>query len=535
MPAVPTANHKWLTLAAMTGAQAMLMVDATIVGLALPDIQRDLDISTTALQWIVGGYMLAMAALLAIGGWLSDRVGAIWIFRLGVVVFVAGLACSGLSRSLSSIDVLLAARVVQGIGAALMVPTAQAIVTDTFPKNQRGGAMGIWGTASMLAMVAAPAYGGFVTQHFGWEWLFWTLIPIGLSTLAITAIVAPGARTPSSPGRFDAAGAALLVVGLGATVFGFMQSSSWGWGDPRTLAPLAVGVLALGGMVGVELRKTAPIVDLRLFGHGAFGLAALVFFVIGAPATVTSVFGARYLQDVLEFSPSQAGLALMPLSAAMLLLAIPGGRFYDKVGPRVPISLGLGALALAMMLGAWAIREHSYPLLVPSLVLIGVGLSLASTPANTEAMNAAPADLRGEAAGLVQTVGQAGNVLILALLTSIVVTIENQKVDRYLTSAGIRDLDAKQAEGILAEARGGDPSRITSLTGAALDELIRAVQDAYTAGVEFAYALVAGVMAGLCVLMALRLRGNASEPTVQPVDVRATPPVGSAEARPEGL
>lgn len=507
--ALNDANRKWWTLAAMTGAQAMLMVDATIVGLALPTIQRDLNIGTTTLQWIISAYMLPMAALLAIGGWLSDRVGPVRCLLAGVVIFVVGQALAGLSSPLGEVWLLLLARAIQGTGAALMIPAAQTIITDAFARDERGGAMGIWGSVSMVFMVLAPAIGGVVTQHVGWEWLFWGLIPFGVATFLLTLYVKPVAPASARHERFDYPGAALLVGGLVATIFGLMQSSAWGWFDARVIALLALGVLLLIGFILVEPHRRSPLIELRLFHSGNFSTVAMVLFFIGAPATVTSIWGARYLQDVLGFSPSAAGLALMPLSIPLLLLSVPGGRLYDKLGPRIPLGIGLSCLTAAMLFGALALAERDYVWLVPSLVLIGVGLAFASTPANTEGMNSSPEKLRGEAAGALQTVGQAGNVFIVAVMTTVVATIENAKVADYLDLKGFTNVTVDEVEGLLAEAQGGDPAAHVDVPAGELSALIAAVQDAFTSGTQVAYFATAGIMAVLLVLALVRLPGGA--------------------------
>ena len=521
--ALNAGNRKWWTLAAMTGAQSMLMVDATVVGLALPSIQRDLNVSTTTIQWVISAYMLTLAALLAIGGWLSDRIGPVRSFMTGAVVFTGGLVCSGASDPLASIELLLAARVVQGCGAALMIPAAQSIITDAFARDERGGAMGIWGSVSMIFMVLAPAAGGVVTQSVGWGWLFWGLIPFGVASIVLTIYVRPVAPPAEKQARFDRLGSALLVVGLVAFIFGLMQSSAWGWLDWRVIGLLVLGSLSLVGFVLVEPHRRDPLIEMRLFRSGNFGVAALIMAFIGAPATVTSIWGARYLQDVLEFSPQAAGLALMPLSVPLLLLSIPGGRLYDKLGPRLPLGIGLGALTVAMLFGALALQERDYAWLVPSLVLIGIGLAFASTPANTEGMNSAPEELRGEAAGALQTVGQAGNVLVVAIVTTLVDSIENAHVEIFLKRNDFGDVTAEQVEGLLAEAQGGDPSDLVNLPADQLSQLVDEVKNAFTSGVQVAYLSTAGLMAILLLLALARLKGRRTTPPTAPT-LEESPP-----------
>jgi predicted MFS family arabinose efflux permease len=334
------------------------------------------------------------------------------------------------------------------------------------------------------------------------------MIPFGMATLLLTLYVKPAAPVSDRQARFDVAGALLLVGGLTATIFGLMQSSDWGWLDWRVIALLVAGAGLLIGFVLIEPHRRDPLIEMRLFHSGNFSTVAIVLFFIGAPATVTSIWGARYLQDVLGFSPSAAGLALMPLSIPLLLLSVPGGRLYDKLGPRIPLTIGLSCLTVAMLFGALALEEREYAWLVPSLVLIGVGLGFSSTPANTEGMNSSPEKLRGEAAGALQTVGQAGNTFIVAIMTTLVATIENAKVGDYLELKGITNVTVDQVEGLLAEVQGGDPSELVNVAPAELTALIAAVQDAFTAGTQAAYLVTGGIMALLLVLALVRLPGR---------------------------
>jgi MFS family permease len=253
--------RRWWILAAMTGTLSMILLDQTVVSVALPTIQRDLDTTQTELQWVVNAYLLSLAALVAVGGRLADMFNRVGVLIAGIVLFVGSSAACGLAQSETF---LIAARVLQGVGAALMIPPTGAIVINTFAPAERGKAMGIYAGISMIFLSLGPLVGGLFTEYVSWRWVFWVNLPVGALTIAMILRTRPEGRVP--PGqRLDVPGLLTLVPGLAAIVLPLMQSSTWGWGSAVTILLLAGGVLLVAAFIALETRVPSPLVQLRLF------------------------------------------------------------------------------------------------------------------------------------------------------------------------------------------------------------------------------------------------------------------------------
>jgi EmrB/QacA subfamily drug resistance transporter len=265
-------ERKWLVLGTMTGALSMILLDQTVVSVALPTIQRDLGLSQTELQWVVNAYLLSLAALVALGGRLGELFGEIRLFKLGAAVFVLASAACGLGEADWQI---LAARAIQGAGAAAMVPSTQAIVIATFPVAERGRAKGIYAGVSMIFLALGPLIGGVLTEWVTWRAVFWVNVPVGAVMLAAAHRTLPG-NALRTGGRMDWIGTALLVPGLTALVLGLMQGESWGWGSAATILTLTAGAALLIAFLVVERRVREPLVELRLFASRNFSVNALV-------------------------------------------------------------------------------------------------------------------------------------------------------------------------------------------------------------------------------------------------------------------
>lgn len=488
---------KYLTLVAMTGALSMILIDETVVSVALPSIQRDLDMSSTSLQWVMNGYLLTIAALVAVAGRVSDNVGRVRTFLAGVIVFVGCSVFAGLSTHAWH---LITARTIQGVGAALMIPSSQAIVTSAFSVKERGRAMGIYAGISMAFLALGPLIGGMLTEHLGWEWVFFVNIPVGALTIVLTLVARPAGAPIPSAGRFDFVGTVLLVGGLSGVVFGLMQSSSWGWRSEGVLLTIAIGVLALGAFVLTELRTAAPLIELSLFRSGNFSADSAVLFMIQFALMGVSVFGSIYSQDVLGFSPVEAGLALLPITIPMLFLAPRVGKIYDRAGPRGLVTLGCGFAAVAFLASALVVVELEYWYLVPGYVVLGAGIALIMTPANTDAMNTSPANLRGQASGLVQSVRQVGGTMGIAVLSSVILTMTRNDLASNL---GVSGSEAGQLDRALGELQAGQPSP-SDIPQSDIDRFIDAAKDAFASSLRVGYVILAVTLA-LAAFLALRL------------------------------
>jgi EmrB/QacA subfamily drug resistance transporter len=411
-------SRRWWVLATMTGSLSMIMIDQTVVGVALPTMRVDLGLSSTGVQWVVNAYLLVFAVLVALGGRAGDLWGPARMFKLGVSVFVLASVACGLAQSDVSMVV---ARGLQGVGAAMMVPATGAIVMRSFEPGERGRAMGIYAGASMIFLALGPLIGGVLTQAVSWRAVFFVNLPIGLITLlAARFTLDREPRRDPAAGSVDLVGIPLLIVGLTALVVALMQAQTWGWGSSGVLALLAVSALVMPVFCWWELRCEDPIVDLRLFAADNFAIDTIVLAVVQFALVGISVFGAIWVQDALGFGPIAAGLSLLPLTLPLLPTAPLAGRLNDAHGPRM--LLGIGTLLLSLALGwlALVLHKQSYPWLIPGYVAIGIALGLAISPASTDAMNAAAPGQRSQASGLTQMMRQVGGTIGLAVLGTII-------------------------------------------------------------------------------------------------------------------
>jgi EmrB/QacA subfamily drug resistance transporter len=415
------APSRWLILATMTGALSMVMIDQTVVSVALPTMQRDLGLSTTGVQWVVNSYLLVLAVLVAFGGRVADLLGAERTFRAGASLFVLASALCGLSQNETMI---ILSRGLQGVGAAMMTPSTGAVIVNTFDIRERGKAMGLYSGISMVFLALGPLVGGLLTQAVSWRAVFFINLPIGVAIVALAHFTLPHRpRTRIPHGAIDWTGVPLLIGGLGALVLGLMQGQTWGWGSPAVIALLAAAVVLIPVFLWWETRASSPLVALRLYREQNFGansavLAGVQFALIGA-----SVFGAVWSQQVLGFSAIHAGLAMLPLTLPLLFVAPLAGRAYDRFGPRPLLVTGALLIGAGLAWLGWHLHLREYWWLVPGYVAMGVGIGLTISPGTTDALGAAPATQRSQASGIVQTVRQVGGVIGIAVLGAIVANV----------------------------------------------------------------------------------------------------------------
>jgi EmrB/QacA subfamily drug resistance transporter len=398
----------------MTGSLSLIMFNQTSLTVALPSIQRELHLSNTGLQWVVNAYVLALAALVPLGGRLGDRYGRRTLFVAGVAVF--GLA-SVIAGAAQGEVLLIAARAGQGVGAALMQPASTAVIMNTFGPSERGRAAAIAISVSTLFTAAGPLVGGALTEFISWRAVLLTSVPIAVAVLALTWFVRPANR-PDPSRSLDLRGALLMVAGLGALVTGLQEGPNWGWGSAAVIACIAGGLALLGALAMVERLDREPLLALGLFRDRHMAVGSLVvagqrFALLGI-----TVFGSLYLQDTLGFSPFDAGLAIMPALVALVVATQISGGWYDRSGGRLPLGVGTALVGLALAGTAPLLGHDSYPLLVPGLVIAGAGLGLCS-PAVIEALRDVPDAARGQASGMVQTARQLGGSIGVAAVGAV--------------------------------------------------------------------------------------------------------------------
>jgi EmrB/QacA subfamily drug resistance transporter len=410
-------NRKWWTLGSLCFALFMIMLDNTVVNVALPAIKADLGITTSELEWTVAAYALTFASLLLTGGKLGDLLGRRLIFVIGLVVFtLSSLAC-GLS---SSAPELIGARAVQGVGAALMMPATLSIISATFAVRERGTAIGIWAGVSAMALAIGPLLGGLITEHISWNWIFFVNVPIGVLAVVSAFVVVPESRDTSHEQRLDLPGLLTSGIGLFSLVYALIEANNYGWGSARILGLFAVAAVALGAFVLLEMRQRLPLLDLSLFRSGTFAGANLVAILVTLAMFGIFVFFPIYMQTFRGWSPTQAGAALLPWTVMVVIFAPIAGKLSDHVGSRWLISGGMSVVAICCLWLSTVTLHSSFWHMLPGFILGGLGMSFVMTPMSAAAMGAAPVAKAGVASGVLNTFRQVGVALGIGITGAIV-------------------------------------------------------------------------------------------------------------------
>jgi EmrB/QacA subfamily drug resistance transporter len=412
-------NRKWLTLVAVAFGLFMIMLDNTVVNVALPSIQGDLGISVSELEWVVNAYALTFGVLLLSGGKLADMLGRRRIFIVGLVIFTVSSFFCGFATSAA---LLIGARVVQGVGAALMNPATLSIITATFPPRQRGTAIGIWAGVSALALAIGPLVGGLITEHINWSWVFYINIPVGiLAVLAARAFI-DESRDESHEQRLDLPGLVTSAAGLFALTYALIESNQRGWGSTFVLSLFLIAALFLVAFVLLEMRQRLPMLDLGLFRNLTFASANAVMFLIGLAMFGMFFFVSLYVQNVLGYSPVQAGATFLPMTLLIILVAPQAGRLSDRLGPRAMMVPGLILVSLSLLLFSLQDATSSFWSLLPALLLGGLGMAMAMAPTTSAAMGSVPVDKAGVGSAVINSMRQVGGSVGIAVLGAIVAT-----------------------------------------------------------------------------------------------------------------
>jgi EmrB/QacA subfamily drug resistance transporter len=414
-------RQSWLALAAMTGGLSMIMLDQTVVSVALPTMTRDLGMTGASAQWVVNAYVLALAAVVALGGKLGTKFGPVTTFGVGVATFLTASAACGLAPNSTA---MIIARVVQGAGAALMMPVSASIVMAAFPDAVRGRAMGIYVGVSQIFLALGPLIGGTLTEWWDWRAVFWINVPVGLAALLLVRKAAP-ANPKQGALHVSAVQTVLLTGGIAATVYALQESSQWHWLSTRTLTVLGVGVLALVVFGGQQLRDRDPLVDLRLFTRRAFVGDSIVLFATQFGMLAMTLYASLYAQNLLGYSPITAGLSALALIVPLMIGAQISGRWYDRHGARGPLLTGMSLATIGTIAWALTLPDISYDSKVPGMALVGLGLGLVFSSINTDALSRVRPDQRPQASGIVQTLRQLGGTLGVAVIGSVILAHED--------------------------------------------------------------------------------------------------------------
>jgi EmrB/QacA subfamily drug resistance transporter len=427
-------NRRWWTLAAMCFALFMIMLDNTVVNVALPSIQDDLGVSLSGLEWTVNIYTLTFAVLLVTGGRLGDILGRRRMFLFGVVVFALSSAAIGLSPGEGW---LVAGRGLQGAGAAFMMPATLSIITVTFPAEERGKAIGTWAGVSALALAIGPVVGGALAEYVSWRAIFFLNLPVAVGAVAVTLFATHESRDESRDHAIDWPGIAALSVGLSALVLALVEGNAWGWGSGRIVALFAVAVAGLGTFALIEPRVREPMVEFSLFRSRTFLGANLVAFIVSFAMFAMFFFTALYLQNILGYSAVEAGVRFLPSTLMIVLIAPLAGRLSDRVGPRPLMVSGLTLVALALFLQTRITVATGYGLLLPAFVLMGIGMALVMSPMSTAAMNSVEPEKAGVGSGILSMSRMVGATFGVAAIGALFQHLARNELADKLAGTGV--------------------------------------------------------------------------------------------------
>ncbi|HEY5976420.1 MAG TPA: DHA2 family efflux MFS transporter permease subunit [Solirubrobacterales bacterium] len=429
-------RERWTTLLVVSAATAMLLLDVTVVNVALPAIRADLDAGFGEMAWVIDAYALALAATLLSAGALTDRLGRRAIFVAGLALFTA---CSALCAAATSAVLLDLARAAQGVGAAAMFASSLALLANEFQDSERGFALGVWGGVTGAALAIGPLVGGVLTDELGWRWIFLVNLPIGGLLIWLTLRSLPESRE-DRPRPLDLAGMATFGASCFLATYGLIRGNEDGWGSPSILAALLGGAVLLAVFVTVELRSRAPMLPLSLFRIPAFTGTAVVAFAQSVALYPLLLFLAIYLQSGLGLSPTETGLRILPLTLVLVVVAPISGRLTNRVPLRIPLAAGLTLIGIALLLMRAIDIESDWTALLPGLLVGGLAIGVISPALAAAMVSVLPVERSGLASGINNTFRQLGIAIGLAGLGAIF----EHRVARSLDSrAGIVDgLDA---------------------------------------------------------------------------------------------
>jgi EmrB/QacA subfamily drug resistance transporter len=407
-------NRAW-TLAIVSIGLFMVVLDNLVVSVALPSIRRELGASIQSLEWTVNAYVLAYAVLLLTGAALGDRFGRRRMFAFGISLFTLSSAGAALA---GSADLLIAARALQGVGAAIATPLTLTLLAEAFPQERRGVAIGIWSGISGIAVALGPLVGGAVVQAATWHWIFWINVPIGLVLVPLAATRLDESHGPVR--RLDLRGLLLGSTGLFGIVYGLVQSQTLGWTSTEIIVSLVGGALLLIAFVAYELRTPEPMLPMRFFAKRSFAVTNAVSLSMYFGMFGSIFFLSQYLQNVLHNTPLQAGVKLLVWTGATMIVSPLAGFFSERFGSRLFMVAGLGLQAIALAwLAALASVTQSYVSMIPPFILAGAGMALVFAPSANAVLSSVKISEAGQASGATNAIRELGGVLGIAILATV--------------------------------------------------------------------------------------------------------------------
>jgi len=483
----------WILAATILGS-SLAFIDGSVVNLALPAFQADLNATLIDAQWVVEAYALLLAALILVGGSLGDIYGRRRMYAIGVTVFAVSSIWCGLAPGIGQ---LILARALQGIGAALLVPGSLAIISASFRSTERGRAIGTWSGFTSITAAVGPVLGGFLVEHGSWRSVFFINVPVALVVLILTFRHVPESRNPHAVGGLDWIGAALATIGLGGVIYALVESSKRGWTDDAVMAALVSGVIALAAFVVVEMHTRAPLLPLTLFRSRNFsGANLLTLFLYSALSGLLFFFPLNLIQ-VQGYSPTSAGASMLPFILLMFLLSRWSGALADRYGAKRPLVVGPLIVALAFFIFAIpSIGGDYWNTFFPALVVLGLGMATSVAPLTTTVMNSVPGERSGTASGINNAVSRLAAVLSIAVFGIVMLASFKQHFSSRLAEMNLeprirQDIEMQEVRLAAIEIPRDIDTRLK-------EEIRRSIDDSFIAG----FRLVMFVAAGLALLSA---------------------------------
>ncbi len=493
---------RWVLVATILGS-SMAFIDGTVVNVALPVLQVQLNATTADAQWVIEAYSLFLASLILVGGALGDYFGRKRIFAIGVVLFTLASIWCGLSPSILQ---LIIARAVQGIGGALLVPGSLAIISASFSDDKRGRAIGTWSGFTSITTVIGPVIGGWLVQYASWRWVFFLNVPLAVIVLVVLFWRVPESRDEAMNRKLDWVGTILTVIGLGGLVFGLIEAGSFGLGSPLVLVALALGIAALVAFVFVEARVPNPLVPLQLFRSHTFSGANILTLLLYAALSGLTFFLPFNLIQVQGYSPTAAGSALVPFALTMFLLSRWAGGLVDRYGARLPLTIGPVITACGFVLFAIPGIGGSYWFTYfPAVIVMSLGMAITVSPLTTAVMGSVPAHNVGTASGINNAVSRSAGLLSIAIFGIVFLAAFSSSLDTHLAQLHLPQALLNMIEAQRTKLAGIKIPSTSSVTFAAIK---LSIDEAFLSGFRLVSLICAGLALASSVIAGLLIEGK---------------------------